>query len=291
MKNFWKNTGWTLLCFLPVLISILVQLLLGVMLSVVFTIVGMIQLGAFDPTDAAMFQQLNEYVLEQAAKYSGAMIFGYHIIALLGFGLWYYFACGRPKITNPIKAFRGTALPTVIIFSFGLCLFANAFVLIAQYVAPNAMAAYMELMEAAGMGVDIFAILASVLLAPIGEEILCRGLTYYYAQKAVSRMNNRHVAFWIANSLQAIGFGIMHLNLIQGLYAFILGLGIGWLRERYKSLYPAMLAHFVVNFSSTFIMGYLLAPIPESFLSAVLLMVASITVCAIGVLLSRKGEV
>lgn len=287
MKKFWRRTGWTLMSFLPVLISIIVQLILGAVLAVILTFIGMAELGT-DPTDAAMMEELMNYVLEENTKYSGIMIFGYHILATLGFGLWYYFGCGRPKVTNPLKAFKGKCLPTVIIFSFGLCLFANSFVLIGQYVAPEAIEAYMELMEVAGLGVDIFAILASILLAPIGEEILCRGLTYHYAQRAFNDMPNRKVAFWIANSIQAIGFGIMHMNLIQGLYAFVLGLGLGWLRERYKSLYPAMLAHFVINFSSTYIIGYLLEPIPESFLSAILIMVVSIVLCAAGLLIGKE---
>lgn len=287
MNKFWRRTGWTLMSFLPVLISIIVQLIMGTILAVILTFVGMAELGT-DPTDAAMMEELMNYVLEENTKYSGIMIFGYHILATLGFGLWYYFGCGRPKFTNPLKTFKGKCLPTVVIFSFGLCLFANSFVLIGQYVAPEAIEAYMELMEAAGLGVDTFAILASILLAPVGEEILCRGLTFHYAKKAFNDMPNRKVAFWIANSIQAIGFGIMHLNLVQGLYAFILGLGLGWLRERYKSLYPAMLAHFVINFSSTYIIGYLLEPIPESFLSAVLIMVVSIALCALGLFIGKE---
>lgn len=287
MKKFWRRTGWTLMSFLPVLISITVQLVLGAMAAVLFMFLGMAQLGT-DPTDAAMMQELMDYVMEQSTQSSGILIFIYHILALIGFGIWYYFGCGRPQITNPIKAFKGKCLPSVIIFSFGLCLFANAFVIVGQYVAPEAIEAYMELMEAAGLGIDTFAIIASILLAPIGEEILCRGLTFHYAKKAFNDMPNRKVAFWIANSIQAIGFGIMHLNWVQGLYAFILGLGIGWLRERYKSLYPAMLAHFIVNFSSTYIIGYLLAPLPESFLSAVLIMVVSIVLCVAGLFIDKE---
>lgn len=287
MNKFWRRTGWTLMSFLPVLISIIAQIGLGVVYMVILMVKLMLE-GGMDATDPAMIESITNSAMEAYMNDSGILIFGYHILATLGFGLWYYFGCGKPKITNPIKAFKGKCLPTVLIFSFGLCLFANAFVLIGQYVAPEAIEAYMELMEAAGLGVDTFAILASVLLAPIGEEILCRGLNFHYAKRAFNDMPNRKLAFWIANSIQAIGFGIMHLNWVQGLYAFILGLGIGWLRERYKSLYPAMLAHFVVNFSSTYIIGYILAPIPESLLSAVLIMVASILLCALGLFIGKE---
>lgn len=288
MKNFWKKFGWTCLTILPTLISILAQLGLGILLSIVFTVIGMLQQGGTAEPDMEL---LNAFVMEQATKYSGALIFFYHIIAIIGFGIWFYFGCGRPKFTNPFKTLRGKCAPATILTAFGLCLFANAFVLVGQYIAPAAIEAYMELMEAAGLGVDTFAILASIILAPIGEEILCRGLTWHYAEKIVADMKNRTAAFWIVNCLQALMFGVMHMNLIQGMYAFILGLGIGWLRKRYNSLYPAILAHFVVNFSSTYIVGYPISMLPETCLSYVLLMVVSIVIIGVGILLAKEKEI
>lgn len=285
MKTFWKKAGWTCMTFLPLLISILAQLGLGIILSMIFTVQGMVELNMMAEPDMNI---LMEYVLEQTTKYSGMMIFGYHIIALFGFGIWYYLGCGRPKMTNPIKKFTGKSLASTVVLSFGLCFFANAFVLVGQYIFPRAIERYMELMEAAGLGVDTYAIIASILIAPIGEELLCRGLTYHYAKKVVADVNNRRVAFWIANCLQALAFGIMHLNLVQGIYAFILGLGLGWLRERYKSLYPAILAHAIINFSSTYLVGYPISLLPEAMWSYLLLMIVSIAVTAAGYYLGKE---
>ena len=129
-------------------------------------------------------------------------------------------------------------------------------------------------MEQAGIGVNVLTIIASVLLAPIGEELLCRGIIFHYFTKVTEGMKSRTAAFWIANALQALAFGIMHGNWIQGTYAFVLGMGLGWLRHRYQSLYASMLAHFLVNFLSTYVMGYVLYPVPESPLGALILIVA-----------------
>lgn len=273
MNKFWKKTGWTCLTILPCISSLVTQLLMGVVLGIILGVVV-----AMTPelmNDAAAAEQ---FFLESSTKYSGILIFAYHLISIPAFGLWYYLGCGKPKFTNPLPHFKEKALPVTILLSFGLCFFANAFVLVGQYVAPAAIESYMELMEAAGLGVDAFAIIASIFLAPIGEEIVCRGITYHYAKKIVADMNNRRVAFWIANTLQAVMFGVMHANLVQGLYAFLLGLGLGWLRERYNSLYPAILAHAIINFSSTYVVGYPLSLLPENIVSYLLLMVASITV-------------
>jgi membrane protease YdiL (CAAX protease family) len=101
------------------------------------------------------------------------------------------------------------------------------------------------------------AILAVVLLAPIAEELLCRGVILHYAMKATPK-------FWLANIIQALLFGIIHMNIIQGTYAFFLGLVLGWLRYRYKSLVAPTIMHLVNNLSTTTWLGWLLSLIPNT---------------------------
>ena len=94
-------------------------------------------------------------------------------------------------------------------------------------------------------------IFAAVCLAPIGEELLCRGVCLHFGKKALGN-------FWHANILQALVFGILHMNWVQGVYAFIIGIFLGILVERYNSLLPGMIVHFIVNFSSSTWLGKLL---------------------------------
>lgn len=283
MKKFWEKAGWICMTILPAVISLAVQLMMGIALGIFLMVIAM-----STPELASDTSAMEQFVTDGAMKYNGMIILVYHILATLGFGLWYYLACGKAKPDNPLPYFKKKALPVTVILAVGLCFFANSFVLVGQYVAPQAIDNYMQLMEAAGLGVDTFAIIASIFLAPVGEELLCRGLTYHYAQRVVANMTNRRIAFWIANTLQAAMFGIMHGNLIQGLYAFLLGLGLGWLRERYHSLYPAMLAHAIVNFLSTFVVGYPLSLLPETFISYLLLMLVSIAVIAAALCIAGK---
>ena len=63
-------------------------------------------------------------------------------------------------------------------------------------------------------------------------------------------------AFWVANVLQALAFGVLHMNIIQGSYAFALGILQGWVFWRTGKLGYAMLLHFALNASS-----YLVAPL------------------------------
>lgn len=66
---------------------------------------------------------------------------------------------------------------------------------------------------------------------------------------------------------------MIHGNLIQGIYAFFIALMLGYLAERYRSLLPGMLLHFVVNFSSTFLMEKLFFWVPDVLLSYLVLTV------------------
>lgn len=138
---------------------------------------------------------------------------------------------------------------------------------IVESVFPEAMAEYSELMEDASVGVfGLLSMLSIAVLAPINEEIVCRGVMLEYAMRAVSPGWNavdgaryRAVparAFWIANILQALAFGVLHMNLIQGSYAFVLGVALGWVFWRTGKLRYPIILHFALNISS-----YLVEPL------------------------------
>ncbi len=285
MKTFWKKAGWTVLTLLPVLVSLAGQLLVGAAVMIVYGLLAVFQAAMQGITDHG---QLEDYILERMMDGTALGILIYHVIAVVLFGVWYYFGCGKPKPVSPAKVFRGKTIPVTVILGFGMCACANAMVLAAEYVVPQLIQEYMELAEAAGLGTNVFTIVASVLIAPVGEEILCRGITFHYAGKVVEGMKSKRAAFWIANGLQAFCFGVMHGNLVQGVYAFVLGLCLGWLRFRYNSLYPAMAAHFLVNFSSTFVIDPLLALLPVHPASYVLLLLGSIGIMAAAAAWDRK---
>ena len=138
---------------------------------------------------------------------------------------------------------------------------------IVELLFPEAMAEYSELIEDTSVGVfAIVSALSIAVLAPINEEIVCRGVMFEYAMRAMSPGWNatdgaryRAVsarAFWIANTLQALAFGVLHMNLIQGGYAFVLGAVLGWVFWRTGKLRYPIILHFAMNASS-----YLVEPL------------------------------
>lgn len=58
--------------------------------------------------------------------------------------------------------------------------------------------------------------------------------------------------FWVANFLQALLFGVFHMNMIQGVYAFVVGIVLGFICEKSRSIYPSMLFHILFNIWGTF---------------------------------------
>jgi len=109
-------------------------------------------------------------------------------------------------------------------------------------VAPNLMGHYMEVMKGLGMAEpSILSMFYVVVMAPLAEELLMRGLCL--------KILERSFPFWAANFLQALFFGLYHMNLIQGCYAFLMGLILGRLVKKYGTLKASMLCHFIINFS------------------------------------------
>jgi membrane protease YdiL (CAAX protease family) len=150
--------------------------------------------------------------------------------------------------------------PSVVVWSVLtgviLCVFGNELVLVTEYFFPQIIAEYRDMMEQAGFHQGSIVLLAAILFAPISEELLCRGIVQHYAMKFSSR-------FWVANTVQALMFAIIHFNWVQGTYAFIIGLVLGWLRTRYQTIWAPIIVHFVFNIMALTQLGYLLSQIPD----------------------------
>lgn len=288
MSGFWKRTGWFGMAVTALIASLALQILMGVVAMLPVSIMAGVEAGMQGITDMTEVEAMITEKVMGAASWG---VLFYHVISLPVFGLWYYFGCGRPKAGNPVKVLKARGIAVSFVAGFGLCLVANGIAMLLQYLTPNLFEQYMQLMESAGMGENPVTIIAAVILAPIGEELLCRGIIMHYGKKMAAGIGNETVSFWIANVLQALLFGIMHGNFVQGTYAFILGMGLGVLCRRYKSLYPAMLCHFAINFLSTYVMGYLFGWVPENMAGTLIISVLGIVITGLAAVLSKEKTV
>lgn len=74
------------------------------------------------------------------------------------------------------------------------------------------------------------------------EELVYRGITYGGYRKSGTK--------FMAVMLSAIMFGLMHMNLNQAMYAFVIGILLALLFEATNSIFTTMLFHFLYNAQS-----------------------------------------
>ncbi|MBZ9632945.1 CPBP family intramembrane glutamic endopeptidase [Clostridium sp. FP1] len=85
----------------------------------------------------------------------------------------------------------------------------------------------------------IILILSSAVVAPIYEEIIFRGILL----KGMAKKINPTIALVVS----ALFFAVVHLNVPQGINAFLLGLVIGFIYLTTGSIYLSIFAHFINN--------------------------------------------
>jgi uncharacterized protein len=98
---------------------------------------------------------------------------------------------------------------------------------------------YEELMGLLNYGNPILIFVSVVILAPVAEELIFRGVIFRQARGFMNVM--------LANFLQALLFGIFHMNLVQGLYAFGGGLALGYIAYKYGTIFAPILLHIFFN--------------------------------------------
>lgn len=80
------------------------------------------------------------------------------------------------------------------------------------------------------------------ILAPLAEEIVFRGAILRTLLDMMSKKNH-----WGAIMISAAIFGVAHGNTAQFVNALLMGLLLGWMYYRTKSLVPGILMHWVNN--------------------------------------------
>lgn len=286
--NFGKRLGWFGMCLLVLLIGFILQIVGSFMGVFAYSFVEAFKLGLQGITDV---ETITAATSQAAMDSIGVCLILAHLLMILCFTLWYYYGCGKPKLKNVKGILAPKNILVILLISVGMCYCTNFMMPVASLVIPESiMTAYEELMEQAGFGVTPLAIIASVLLAPFSEEFLCRGVIFYYAKKMVADMNNRRKAFWIANTVQALMFGILHGNLVQGTYAFFMGLALGYLAHRYRSLIPSIIGHMLVNAVSSYAWEPIANVLPESYVLYGVLSIACLIVVFVGMYIGGPAE-
>ncbi len=94
----------------------------------------------------------------------------------------------------------------------------------------------------------IWTLLSVVLLGPIVEELIFRGIQYRYLRRIRDG--------WFVIVLTAISFGVWHLEPVQMVYTAIIGLGMGIAYYATENLNVPIFIHILNNFLSTLPPGW-----------------------------------
>ncbi len=116
--------------------------------------------------------------------------------------------------------------------------------------------------------------ITAILLAPINEELIFRGI--------LLRKNGAVFKMIPCIIIQALLFGLMHMNPAQSAFTFVLGLAYGYIGYKFDSVIPCIICHIINNGFAMLISGLDLN---------VLVYAISAVVCAVGtVFLFKKVD-
>lgn len=118
-------------------------------------------------------------------------------------------------------------------------------------------------------------IVSAVIAAPVLEELLFRGMIYKRLRDFCSAK--------AAMLISAAFFGLFHGNLVQLVYAFIIGLMLAYVYERFKTIWAPIVFHFGANLLSVLITELM----PQSFTSMVVILVVMVVCTALTVVLLK----
>lgn len=238
MKKPLSKFGFILLSFLPFLAAEVIQYAAAFFMMLLKALSLLLDPSGFN---------INVYYsLISDIDFNAMIMVLYGITAAVLFGIWYFLSAVPSRL--PRRKLKNMLHPGMIV---GIFLIAISLQYVSSYlimaiaaIRPSLYDAYETLMQDAGMyEITLTLLLYSVLVAPICEELIFRGVTLHYARKALP--------FWAANIFQAVLFGIFHMNFVQGAYAFIVGLFCGFILHAGKSIYFSIVFHILFNIAGT----------------------------------------
>lgn len=178
---------------------------------------------------------------EQFAGFSGLVEIFINIVLILIFFIVYRWVFKSDMDErSSIPSVKGTAMS--LITGAGISGVSYLWIMLAKNI--PAFQESLSAMEAAnksiegGSGLEL--ILTVVIIAPLVEELLFRGIVFRSMQKVFP--------VWISIMLSAIMFGAYHMNLAQAVYATFMGIVAGIIYHKTNRLKYPIIVHAANNF-------------------------------------------
>lgn len=236
-----KKTGKIIFGCVPTILAVIIMYLLVIAACLVMGAKGIFMVGHGD------VEFLMDYILRVMLDSKAQLILNSSVmlIFIVVFGIWYQKQFVKEKFSlNQIgdkakSVFSWRAVIYLIVLGAAIQFEVSILLDFILPIFPKTMENYTNLIESIGVGSTTGAWIYTVLLAPIAEELIFRGVTL--------KLEERVLKFAVANLIQAVLFGIYHQNIVQFVYAFLLGLLLGYICHLYDSILPAIVLHASVN--------------------------------------------
>lgn len=283
MKKKWTAIAWTALYMA---ITFMVQLMLSFAYGMIAFFVAFQSAGR--TMDAGAVQEGIQYAMGLLTK--GWMMI---LITLLcdmvlmaGFGTWYYFRERQyPFRPNYKSAFSLKNIGYIIVMGVLGQYASNLIATLTGVLIPSAMDSYEDLAQNFDLSTEspVLMILAVCIVGPIAEELVFRGMIFGKLRRAFS--------FWPAAIISGIMFGVFHMNIMQGVYASVLGVLLAYVYEKTQTIFGSIFFHIVFNASSyitDFVNSGIQSVVPSETVYSAGLILFSILSGIIVILLARK---
>lgn len=184
--------------------------------------------------------------LAKADMRNGTFVISISLVSALLSGIWcgilYQKSDWRERPFDYRVALCGKNILSAAVTGIGGCLFLQMLLSMFALWIPEAFYSYNQVMGNLADSNMMITVLYVLFVGPVTEELIFRGaiLDRFYLA----------FPFLAANILQAVLFGVYHMNLIQGLYAFGLGLVLGLVRYVSGSILVSALIHILFNATS-----------------------------------------
>lgn len=224
-----KKAGKVLSVFLPFLLSMALMYVVSFSAAVCYGILSMKDQGL--EAAAALEQSAGAYVIWATA--------GVHLTYIIVFSIWFLkVRAGSCMEREPEKL---KLQDYAMLFLLGVAAqiaVSMALNLILPFF-PQIQQSYEELYESMELGKGVLPFVTTSVLAPVAEELIYRGVTMALVSDSAP--------FAVLNVMQALLFGIYHMNVVQFSYAFVLGLLLGLVYKRYHNLKACIALHASIN--------------------------------------------
>lgn len=200
------------------------------------------QLGfdaAMNGTDIdAAIPDMTMFVMEQTMRSTLLMTVIAGVLTLLTYFIM--FKVRKKKPLAEVGIHKMPVLHAICMFVLGIVMNPAVVFILSIIPFPESWITQYDMQSALITDADMWlVILTSVIVAPILEEVVFRGLVHTRLKKCMPMLAAMIISAWV--------FGFMHGAIIWVIYASLFGFLLAWVFEKYKSLLAPICLHFGFN--------------------------------------------